>query len=119
MAKIHVNLKETASFLMEKATIAGDRIAKFARENPDLRNDLILIGALTAGNMLKNHSRNRKATATDRKNIHKDWYYDARTHCYYELRRPMTNSEKMILSRKINRGYLACDVLDDLGLLRI
>lgn len=75
----------------------------------------IILGTMSAAKTISNnHQKNVMAKTELRKRDYQ--IYDPSLGCYFDLKRPMTNSEKLILAYKPDNVKVS-QVLDDLGLL--
>ena len=74
---------------------------------------IAIASAYKVSNLINTNLKNRREYID--KNL---MYYDPSTHVWYELRRKMTNAEKVLLAERIKNGEKRIDVLQSLKVLK-
>ena len=112
-------VKEKWETFKVKASKIKDMTIAWANENPEQAGQVLVgLGGLciTGGGAIY-HQAAKKAKKKKEHDESEKEQYDPRTGQYFYIRRPMTNAEKLQLSRRMQNGEYKAEILNDLGLL--
>lgn len=112
-AKFEVNEEIKEKFKAKKTEAAnkvkdkGNAVLNWMVDNPVKAGIVVTFGTKLLSSIFRNYK--------DRKNAYNrsTREYDPSLGLYYDLRRPLTNKEKLELSRRHNNGEAIGDILDD------
>ena len=113
--KVRANWK---SFKGKMWLVKNDIIA-WANDNPEQAGQVLvgLGGLFVTGGGAIYHKAMKKAKEKKEHDENEKEQYDPRTGMYFYTRRPLTNREKLELSRRMKQGEYKADILESLGLL--
>ena len=95
-----------------------DSAVKWCEDNKELAIAMIPVGIVaikSVGNSV--HSFERKRNLEKEQELKEMYVYDHSLGMYHKLRRPLTASEKVLISSKVKNGEQKVDVLARMGLL--
>lgn len=111
-------MAEEAAYLVKIKTLeATDKVKEFAEANPELAGALAFAAGMTALDCIKFAVKAHTAKKEVRRRMAQESFYDFRNHCWYALRRPMSNNEKYVLNRRVHNGFDAYTELKRMGLV--
>lgn len=111
-------MAEEAVYLVKIRVLeVTDKVKEFAEANPDVVKALVLAGGVAAVDCVKSAVKAHTTKQAIKRQRDKEAFYDFRNHCWYALRRPMTNNEKYVLNRRVRNGFDAYTELKRMGLV--
>ena len=110
--EVKAKFKEKKDKAVNQVKEKGNAVLDWMVDNPVKAGIVVTFGTKILGTALNNFKT--------RKNVYNrnTREYDPSLGFYYDLRRPLTNKEKLELSRRHNNGEEIGDILDSFNVLR-
>lgn len=109
--EIKAKFKEKKDNAVNQVKTKGNAILDWMVDNPVKAGIVVTFGTKLVSSVLSNFKARKNAyNRTTRE-------YDPSLGFYYDLRRPLTNREKLELSRRHEKGESIGDILDDFNLI--
>lgn len=112
---VEETIADKAKRLLEKAKAKAKPATDYLREHP--REALAGAAAILALSKTAK-SLFGKSSTEKRQDTVLHQYYDPKTGLHWQLRRPLTNGERIELMRRKRNGEFVEDILDDFGVLK-
>lgn len=110
--------KEFTDKVKEKVSVAKEKIKSGAKIAWDNRADIMAVGTvlIAAGSMMNKSAKRRdekKETAIRERRV-----YDPSMGDWWDLKKPLTNNERLEMEARVANGELRGEVLRDMGKLK-